>query len=189
MTEQNKQERKLRDLLWATHPCGGKYCDDGEIQCGRFLPPIDFLRDKPEDIETKIPLHNAQLAKALKHRLDRPELREKIESILWHFGQQFKLPRACWAKDEHEYADQILALIPDEEELRDKVDKAMIEIAELNKKLDDREADLIEAKREERERIIGWGNEKCTGHRIETMGIIARRRCPDCWQALKGGSK
>ncbi len=57
------EERKLRDLLWATHPCNGKYNDDGEIQCGRFLPPIDFLRDKPEDIETKILLHNAQLAK------------------------------------------------------------------------------------------------------------------------------
>ncbi len=55
-------ERKLRDLLWAAHPCPGKYCDDGELQCGCFLPTIDFLRDKPEDIEVKIPLHNAQLA-------------------------------------------------------------------------------------------------------------------------------
>jgi len=61
--DMSDEERKLRDLLWATHPCDGKYCDDGEIQCNRFFPVIDFLRDKPEDIEAKIPLHNAQLLK------------------------------------------------------------------------------------------------------------------------------
>ena len=64
--EIRKDERKLRDLLWAGHVCNGKYGDDGEIQCGRFLPVIDFLRDTPEEIERKIPLHYAERAKALK---------------------------------------------------------------------------------------------------------------------------
>ena len=56
-------ERKLRDLLWASHACTGKYGDDGELQCGCFLPIIDFLRDSPEDIALKIPIHYAQLEK------------------------------------------------------------------------------------------------------------------------------
>jgi len=77
-------ERKLRDLLWATHACPGKYCDDGELQCSCFLPPIDFLRDKPEDIETKIPLHNAQLLE--QKRRDRPD-REKIALIIGGYSQ------------------------------------------------------------------------------------------------------
>ena len=68
-----KKERKLRYLLWATHFCSGKYCDDGEIQCGAYLLPIDFLRDTPEDIETNMILHNLQRVEALKQR-DRPEL-------------------------------------------------------------------------------------------------------------------
>jgi len=47
---------------------------------------------------------------------------------------------------------QLLATL-DEEEIRKQVDEARIKIAELSKKLDDREEDLITAKREERERI------------------------------------
>ena len=50
-------ELKLRERLWTTHPCFGKYCDDGELQCGRFLPPIDFLRDDLLDIAEKIAKH------------------------------------------------------------------------------------------------------------------------------------
>lgn len=77
------EERKLRDLLWATHLCSGKYCDDGEIQCGVYLPPIDFLRDTPEEIEAKIPLHNAQLAKA--ESLIRKDERERIIDFIEEF--------------------------------------------------------------------------------------------------------
>ena len=50
----------LRYLLWATHPCVGKYGDDGELQCNRFIPPIDFKRDAPVEIENKIILHNEE---------------------------------------------------------------------------------------------------------------------------------
>ena len=48
----------LRQLLWATHPCQGKYGDDGELQCNRYVAPIDFKRDSVSEIERKIPIHN-----------------------------------------------------------------------------------------------------------------------------------
>jgi len=56
-----EEELKLRTLLWASHACSGKYADDGELQCNRFLPTIDFKRDSPEEIERKIILHYQQL--------------------------------------------------------------------------------------------------------------------------------
>jgi hypothetical protein len=37
------QLRLARELLFETHPCLGKYGDDGELQCGRC--GIDFARD------------------------------------------------------------------------------------------------------------------------------------------------
>lgn len=79
MSELTPEERKLRDLLWAFHPCSGKYGDDGEIQCGRFLPTIDFLRDTLEDIEAKVPIHNAQLAKI--KRATRPKIQHSHQWI------------------------------------------------------------------------------------------------------------
>jgi hypothetical protein len=42
-------ENKLREILWATHPCQGKYGDDGELQCGAC--GIDFKRMSPNKIE------------------------------------------------------------------------------------------------------------------------------------------
>lgn len=145
------RERKLRDLLWAIHSCDGKYCDDGEIQCGRFLPTIDFLRDEPEDIETKMPLHNAQLCEA--KGLDRPD-REKIAQklyektkvfadLMYDMARQFNLssnPRYdLWTTKWGDWdsldgilknlyrleADQILVFIPDTDE------------AKIEEKLDD----------------------------------------------------
>jgi hypothetical protein len=52
------KELELRRRLWAAHPCSGKYSDDGELQCGAVLPPIDFLRDDLLDIAKKIALHS-----------------------------------------------------------------------------------------------------------------------------------
>jgi len=54
------EELEIRRRLWATHPCFGKYCDDGELQCGAFLPPIDFLRDDLLDIAKKIAKHSVE---------------------------------------------------------------------------------------------------------------------------------
>ena len=48
-------------------------------------------------------------------------------------------------------------------ELRDEIDKARIEIAEISKELDDREADLIEAKAEVAREILGKMNMRDVG--------------------------
>jgi len=73
-----QEELKLRWLLWASHPCSGKYGDDGELQCGCFLPTIDFKRDSAEEIERKVPLHNQQRLKPIPKslRIDSPILIE-----------------------------------------------------------------------------------------------------------------
>lgn len=97
--EAQSVERKLRDLLWATHACPGKYCDDGELQCGCFLPTIDFLRDIPEEIERKIPIHYAQLAKAqpeISFEAGKKEERERIIRILETFGINDRTYYGMW---------------------------------------------------------------------------------------------
>lgn len=48
----------LRMLLWAQHPCQGKYGDDGELQCNKCR--IDFKRDSVIAIEKKITFKNLQ---------------------------------------------------------------------------------------------------------------------------------
>ncbi|GAH06616.1 unnamed protein product, partial [marine sediment metagenome] len=63
--------------------------------------------------------------------------------------------------------DQLLALYPDEQEIR----KLREKITELDKKLNDREEDLITAKREERERMRIWGNERCLDHHTSMNNI------------------
>ena len=54
----NNDELRLRYLLWAQHPCGGKYGDDGEMQCGAC--GVDFRRDSPASIEAKIVRANTE---------------------------------------------------------------------------------------------------------------------------------
>jgi len=61
LLEPKADELKMRGLLWASHACDYKYSDDGELQCGRFLPTIDFKRDSPEEIERKTHIHYEQL--------------------------------------------------------------------------------------------------------------------------------
>jgi hypothetical protein len=45
-----------RRLLFLTHPCDGKYGDDGELQCGQCM--IDFKRDPIDVIDAKIVAKN-----------------------------------------------------------------------------------------------------------------------------------
>lgn len=52
--------KTLRSLLWANHPCDGKYGDDGELQCNRLPFPIDFKRDAIGVLESKCGIHNCQ---------------------------------------------------------------------------------------------------------------------------------
>ncbi|KKN74759.1 hypothetical protein LCGC14_0388010 [marine sediment metagenome] len=103
--------------------------------------------------EIKCP--HKELAKAQ----NRPDSREKIAEKYWLVLREFSaFTCAVEWKDASEssrqecceWADQLIALYPDVEEL----DRIRDEITRLNKKLDDREEDLIEAKREEKERII-----------------------------------
>jgi len=44
-----EENNHLRRLLWIRHGCTTLYGDDGEMQCSTCQ--IDFLRDKPQDIE------------------------------------------------------------------------------------------------------------------------------------------
>ncbi len=95
----------------------------------------------------------AQLAKR-----DRPN-REKIGTeILVPFYRKMdeveekelltnSMKRAEWKKIIEETVDQLLALMPSEEAIRKQLESLQEEIIKLNKKLDDREADLIEARR------------------------------------------
>ncbi len=46
------ENKLLRKMLWETHPCLGKYGDDGELQCGACL--IDFKRDSAEQIHARV---------------------------------------------------------------------------------------------------------------------------------------
>lgn len=56
----DSEEKKVRELLWQTHPCSGKYGDDGELQCSSYLPPIDFQRDTWIEIVNKSNNHFLQ---------------------------------------------------------------------------------------------------------------------------------
>ncbi len=104
---------------------------------------------RPKDIIYNMALklardfYETQLTKV--HNLDGPELREKVKDKLETYG----CPDS-YLENEIEFW---LALIPNEEETRKELEVLRGQIKELSKTLDDREQDLIEAKREERERI------------------------------------
>lgn len=114
----------------------------------------------------------------------RPELRKKIKEAIRHRNytgvEGFDLD--C-------IADQILVDIPDEEEIRKTLDTARTEIAELSKKLDDREIDLNEAVKSERERIIEWLDKRLSIHVTSKDGLSGWRwgLTDEDWQALKKG--
>jgi hypothetical protein len=54
---------ELRKMLWLRHGCdiNALYGDDGEMQCSRHLPWLDFKRDSPEEIELKLQIHKQPL--------------------------------------------------------------------------------------------------------------------------------
>lgn len=53
--EENKQ---LRLLLFFGHRCSHKYGDDGEMQCNKHRPFIDFKRDPVEHLSKAIFEHS-----------------------------------------------------------------------------------------------------------------------------------
>lgn len=118
--------------------------------------------------------------------LDRPD-REKIFQII--------LPRVCRLRPEVDIkgaqqaqllTDELLALYPDKFTVEDEFVKAFAkDYKKTHEKL--HKADLIEAKREEKERIIAWGLERCphwSGAETVAVGII-KRDCSLCWKELK----
>ena len=128
-------------------------------------PFMSFLsHDYPE---------KARVLKRLKNqkRLDRPD-RESFLTDLRLLEERKTSPE--WI------AMKYLALIPDIEEL----DKIREEITRLNKKLDDREEDLITAKREERERIVAIASftVKLEGNTV----VVDKYDWDRLWQALQG---
>ena len=75
-TNQQENDKQLRELAWCLHPCDGKYGDDGELQCNRFIGPIDFKRDPWEKI-LKLSAHHEHLLKQ--------ELRKEAADIIRNF--------------------------------------------------------------------------------------------------------
>ena len=97
-----------------------------------------------------------QISKVINKRLDRPELREIVEIIdkvliahsIMYAGQVPEKYTETEAKIKVHWAKEILALIPDEEEIRAKLN-AEIRI-ELGSKA------FEKGRKQERERIINW---------------------------------
>lgn len=82
----------------------------------------------------------------------------------------------------------ILSLIEGEiEQGREKLDAVKVELAELNKKLDDREDDLIQAKKEERDRILDQMELERCDPTVMAWFEDYYWLPVDVWQSLKGG--
>ena len=129
----------------------------------------------------------AQLAKVLKHRLDRPELSEKIAKKLreiyrydldWYptWAKLTQKNKDRWLKK----ADQILALIPDEEELKETIAYLEEAIQVMPECIEE------EAKREERERILEFMNEQGAVFADRAYDVIEAVRKGKHRQVLKG---
>ena len=74
--DQQKQDNlKLRELLWSTHPCQGKYGDDGELQCNATTCLIDFKRDTVQEIENKL------TCKTMKELSEIERLKEQVKEL------------------------------------------------------------------------------------------------------------
>ena len=95
---------------------------------------------------------------------------QKGSEWAWH-----DLAEAILAKAKQHYESLI-------EEASNRIETVTIQLKRLNKKLDDREEDLIEAKKQERERIVKWVEDTD----ILTMLSPRQRRS---WQALKEEKK
>lgn len=54
----SKGERLLRELVAFGYGGPHLYTDDGELSCAAYWPHIDFMRDTPEEIQSKIRQRN-----------------------------------------------------------------------------------------------------------------------------------
>jgi len=118
--------------------------------------------------------HTEEFDHSEQKRLDRPD-REKIARRLADFkglDWEWKSTRLDCERE----ADWYVALIPDIEEL----DKIRDEITGLNKKLDDREEDLIEAKKEGYEAVSRTNMNEIEEAKKQEREIIESKMI-DCW--------
>ena len=130
------------------------------------FPPEYYEPDKPKfNNVLEADAHNWDT-----RELDRSGLRAKMGEIADKcYKDNPYCDRGCKMFELRKFLDQIIALF-DEEGIRDKLDQARIDIAELSKKLDDREEDLITAKDEERERILN-----CIWPVVRGVGLLSGR--------------
>jgi len=78
----------------------------------------------------------------------------------------------CTVKSRHNWAERAMDLEQKIEEMKLYYQTRLLEARE-------------DVARQEREKIIEWGEEECSGHGIYKYSI-KRRQCYNCWQALKG---
>lgn len=83
----------LRQLLWLHHGCPSSslYGDDGEMQCNNIEAhkPINFKRDKVDDIRVKFMLDPKKWMEIVKEVFGKREGRmdEKVKDLLYRFGK------------------------------------------------------------------------------------------------------
>lgn len=71
--EKANESLELREILWLNHGCpiSCLYGDDGEMQCNNFHShkPIDFKRDSPSVIRSKLRPDEATIMKIVQEHL------------------------------------------------------------------------------------------------------------------------
>ncbi len=148
---------ELREILnsykkWVLNldKCQGERCnqDDAITLIIALFPDVEEIRAQL-NAEIRIELGTKAFEKGKKRE------RERIAEIAGYFA--FNKPWCSLNEEQQEasedIADQIKALWPDVEKVRDELVILKALVNTLSKKLDDREADLIEAKREAEKRI------------------------------------
>lgn len=177
-----RQARKQRMLLT-------ELAQIGQLEFGY----VDWEAELPQTKERWLKvveniLAKAQLAKVLKHRLNRPELREKIEEEIDYLAHEIVVPITGNPTTPYEFG----AIKKYKQELSLFVDHILALIPDNRYNLDDIHIVEEEAKKQERERIIEWGEGICphSPYRNSSNVILQEKRwyCKKCWQALKGES-
>lgn len=79
------ENKALRVLLWGTHPCKGKYGDDGELQCSKCM--IDFKRDPTERIMEGLKQYNENTA--LRKAVGDERIMEAMEALAEIYNADF----------------------------------------------------------------------------------------------------
>ena len=89
-------DEKIREILWASHPCDMKYGDDGELQCNRIYGhgnPIDFKRDDWGNIGKGIARHTRVMIEQAKAEVAREMIEIAKREVKFSLRRQLlKMP-------------------------------------------------------------------------------------------------